>query len=309
MSEFNRQSTTDDVLQGINLSGKSIVVTGATSGLGEETARALAAAGANICLVGRDQPKLHALQSRLNAQYPTVRVTTAVADLADQNSVRIGAASILAQHDAIDVLINNAGIMACPKTFTAQGLEAQFGTNHIGHFLLTGLLLPALLKSTPSRIVCLSSAAHHMANIDLDDPCWEHREYDKWRAYGAAKTANALHALALNARLAKHGVAAFSVHPGVIETNLMRHLGEQELEAVKGRMTRAYKTIAQGAATSVWAATAAELDQHGGAYLENCQVAGAPDEAGNGAQPWIQDIEAADRLWSLSEHIVGECFN
>jgi len=309
MGAFGFESTTMDVIRGVSLAGKTAVVTGCTAGLGIETARTLLSAGADVCIVARNMEKLEPVAAMLQQEHPDARVTVARVDLSDLSTVRSGAAAILDQHPTINLLINNAGVMACPQMKTAQELEYQFGTNHVGHFLLTCLLVPALLNGAPARIVCLSSSAHRLADIDLDDPNFRTTPYDKWRAYGASKTANALFALELDKRLKDRGIRSFSVHPGVIMTELSRHLPEEETSSIR---TRGYtfKTIAQGAATSIYAAVSDELNGQGGVYLENCHIAELNDSnKDGGVTSWAQDPDDARRLWTISEEIVGETFS
>jgi len=314
-SGFGPDSTTDEVLAGIDLRGKTALVTGANSGLGLETARALAAHGATLILAGRDAARLAAAEALLRKQTGSRQFHTAVLDLADLASVRACAAAVLARVPAIHLLINNAGVMACPLARTAEGCELQFGSNHIGHFLFTCLLLPALRAAAPARVVILSSAGHKYTAVNFDDPHFAHRPYDKWLAYGQSKTANALFAVALNRRLAAHGVTANAVHPGVIATELGRHLTHDDIvqfstgaTASGRRMT--FKSIQSGAATSVWAATSPLLEGRGGLYLEDCNVAEVSALPGSekGYLPYALDSGAAERLWTLSENIVGQSF-
>lgn len=311
MSQFNAESTTDQVTQGISLAGKVAVVTGASAGLGIETCRALGAAGANVLMLARDEQKLNKAAAGLREAVPGASFETAIVDLADLDSVRAAAPVILEKCSAINFLINNAGVMACPLMRTAQGHEMQFGTNHLGHFLLTGLLAPALLAGTPGRVVNLSSGGHKFANFNFDDPDYASRDYDKWQAYGESKTANALFSVALDARMASKGVRAFAVHPGVIMTELSRHMEQADFEllaasAPEGK-SLSFKTVEQGAATSVWAATSPDLSDSGGIYLENCQIAEpAVQGADSGVESYAVDAAAAERLWAISETIVGQ---
>ncbi len=312
MTEFNAESTTDEVIAGVSLAGKVAVVTGGSAGLGVETARTLAGAGATVVMLARDPAKLETAMAGLLAEQPALKLESGQLDLADLDSVRACAADLLQRYPAIDLLINNAGVMACPLMRTAQGFELQFGTNHIGHFLLTCLLVPALQAAAPARVVNLSSAGHRFSPIRFEDPNFEHSEYHKWEAYGQSKTANALFSVALDKRLQGAGVRVFAVHPGAIATELGRHMTEEDMtflqeRAKGGGMT--FKSVPQGAATSVWAATAAELADQGGLYLEDCQVAGpsAPDAVG-GVESFAVDPDAAERLWQLSEELVGQRF-
>jgi NAD(P)-dependent dehydrogenase (short-subunit alcohol dehydrogenase family) len=290
------------------------VVSGASAGLGVETSRALAAAGASVIMLGRDEFKLQAAAQDLAKQLPDADIRTALADLADLDSIRACAADLLHRAPQIQLLINNAGVMACPLGRTAQGFELQFGTNHLGHFLLTCLLAPALLAGAPGRIVNLSSGGHKIGGVDFDDPNYQHRPYNKWQAYGQAKTSNVLFTVALEQRLGGRGVHALAVHPGVIQTELSRHLAEEELEAMKSSLpsgnSMRLKSIPQGAATTVWAASSPALEGQGGLYLEDCHIAAAaaPGMDG-GVEAFALDPAAAEQLWALSERLVGERFD
>ena len=313
MSEFGFSSTTDDVIQGIDLSGVQAVVTGASAGLGVETSRCLAAAGAAVMMVARDPAKLEAAVVQVREAVPAANIDTALLDLADLDSVRSGAADILARCPSIQLLINNAGVMACPLTRTAQGLEMQFGTNHVGHFLLTNLLAPALIAGAPSRVVNLSSAGHKFGAFNTEDPNYQQRDYEKWRAYGESKTANALFSVGLDQRLQAQGVRSLAVHPGVIMTELSRHMDQADFEAItRGRDPSElnFKTVEQGSATSVWAATSPDLEGRGALYLEDCHIAepAAPGDEG-GVEAYALDPAIADKLWQISEELVGETFS
>ena len=248
-SEFGNTTTTDEVISGIRLEGKTVVVTGGSAGLGVESGRALAGAGADVVMVGRDAAKLDTAIDGIRAEFPDARVSAETMDLADLASVRAAAERLCERRPLIHVLLNNAGVMACPLARTRDGFELQFGTNHLGHFLFTCLLLPSLLAAAPARIVNLSSAGHKLGGIDFDDPNFEHREYDKWLAYGQSKTANALFSVALNDRLSAQGVTANAVHPGMIVTELGRHLEPADIEALQDRagdMQTAFKSIPAG---------------------------------------------------------------
>ena len=313
MNRFDGASTTDQVIEGISLKGKLAVVTGASSGLGQETSRVLAAAGATVLMVARNEDALEGVAQEIRQQHPEAQLLTQIMDLADLNSVRSAAMAILQRTDEIQLLINNAGVMACPLMRTAQGFEMQFGTNHLGHFLLTELLSPALINGSPSRVINLSSAGHKLGPFNFDDPDYHQREYDKWQAYGESKTANILFSVGLDLRMRDRGVRAFAVHPGMIMTNLARHLKPADITALTDRSTSseplAFKTVEQGAATSVWAATAAELALEGGIYLEDCQIAKAAAGDGvRGIESYAIDSAAAEQLWSLSEDLVEQSF-
>ena len=330
MSDFGRTSTTDDVLEGVDLTGRRVVITGAASGLGRESARALAAHGASVTVLARSEERAAGAVAEVEALVPGATLEYGVVDLADLATVRSFADTYLATHEAVDVLINNAGVMACPFGRTVDGFETQFGTNHLGHFLLTALLSPALLRGTNPRVVTLSSAGHSRSDIDLADPNFETTEYSPWIAYGRSKTANALFARELARRGGPEGLLSYSVHPGGIITDLGRHLTDELMndmaafaqaraeaaaaadpstagEVVSGRME--FKSVEAGAATQVWAATAAELVDHNGAYLADCGLGVLGANPGvNGFLPYLLDDDHAAALWVLSEQLVGSTF-
>ena len=319
MSQFGFDSTADTVLEGKNLSGRTFLVTGGYSGLGQETARALAAKGAHVILSGRDATKLSATADEI-ATATGAQVDTLVCDLASLEAIRAAGEEARRRFEHIDVLINNAGVMAVPLGRTADGFETQFGTNHLGHFLLTRELMPLIERGRAPRIVNLSSRGHHLDRVDFYDPNYRRRDYDKWKAYGQSKTANVLFTRGLEDRFGGKGIHAYAVHPGGILTNLGRHMTEQDREWMMGRMkklaeaspdaaARGFKTIPQGAATTVWAATADDLEGRGGLYAEDCHVA-AIDDANpvGGVRSYALDRDNADRLWALSEELVGTKF-
>ncbi|MCB0939205.1 MAG: SDR family NAD(P)-dependent oxidoreductase [Mycobacterium sp.] len=229
MAAFGRDTTTDEVLAGLDLSGRHVVITGAAGGLGRESARAMAAHGASVTVTARDRRRAQNAVSELRQLVPGGRFDAGVVDLGDFSSIRSFTDGFLADHDAIDVLINNAGVMACPFGHTVDGFETQFGTNHLGHFLLTARLAPALLRGESPRVVTLSSAGHSRADVDLADPNFTTTPYNAWIAYGRSKSANALFARELARRAGPAGVLSFSVHPGAIVTELGRHLTEELL--------------------------------------------------------------------------------
>ena len=316
-SGFGASSTAQDVLAGIDLSGKTAIVTGGYSGIGTETTRALRAAGARVIVPARDAEKARAAMAGMD-------VEMAALDLADPASIDVFADAFLASGAPLHILINSAGIMAWPLTRDIRGYEAQFATNHLGHFQLTARLWPALVRAGGARVIALSSLGHRYAAVDLDDPHFQRRAYDRWIAYGQSKSANALFAVGLDARGKAHGVRAFSVHPGRIVTDLARYMSVEELQKAgaldeNGRpivdIERGMKSTAQGAATSVWAATHAQLSGLGGVYCEDCDIAAlAPDgevtAAGSagmsaGVRPWAIDPAAAEHLWVLSEQMTG----
>jgi NAD(P)-dependent dehydrogenase (short-subunit alcohol dehydrogenase family) len=310
-SSFGAETTTDEVIEGIDLSGQVAIVTGASGGLGAETARVLAGAGAAVTLTARDVPKAEAMAAEIRAETGNSNVDVMQLELHRPESVRHFAKTWLASHSSLNLLINNAGVMACPLDRTVEGWEMQLATNHLGHFLLTGLLLPALRAGAPSRVVNVSSAGHRFGPVDFDDPHFERREYDKWASYGQAKTANVLHAVELDRRLRSRGVRAFAIHPGAIMTELGRHLTRADMETLSSRAPGGglkFKPLRAGAATQVYAATAPELEGQGGLYLEDCRVSGLrrSDEDVRGYKPWAVDASAAERLWVLSEMTLGE---
>ncbi|MGB5949080.1 MAG: oxidoreductase [Parvibaculum sp.] len=311
-SQFDRRATALDVIKGHDLSGRVVLVTGAASGIGVETARAFASAGADLTLAVRDTAKGEAVAADLRKATGNDRIAVGALDLGDQASVRRFAADFAASHAALHILVNNAGIMATPEMRTKEGYELQFATNHLGHFLLANLLLPLLRKGAPARIVSLSSIGHRRSPVVFDDIHFKQRPYDKWAAYGQSKTANALFAVGWTRRFGADGITANAVMPGGIMTGLQKHMPMEEQKALgwilpDGSINPGMKTPAQGAATSVWAATAKELQGIGGLYLEDCAEA-APwkeDAPWSGVLPHALDAEAAERLWSVSEEMTG----
>jgi NAD(P)-dependent dehydrogenase (short-subunit alcohol dehydrogenase family) len=326
MSTFGWDSTTDEVTDGVDLSAATVVITGSSSGIGVETARALAARGARIIGAARSGDKSAAAAEALRVEVPGAEVDIVDLDLGSLASVRACAQQIHEIADTIDVLINNAGVMATPHEQTTDGFERQFGTNHLGHFLLTRELVDLLANDGGGRVVCLSSAGHWSGQVDLDDPNYHDRPYEKWEAYGQSKTANALHAHELSVRYRDEGISALSVHPGVIMTNLARYLTEQDLmelmtrtaaideesdDDVESKIEPAHKatrlkTIPQGAATTVWAAVTPDIEAFSGSYCEDCAPA-EPQPAEDptyGYAPWARDPETATALWGLSERLV-----
>ena len=318
MSGFGHSSTADEVLDGIDLSGKTVFITGANSGLGKESARAMAARGAYVVMAGRDPAKLDTAFSEITALVPSAKLETILCDLASLDAIKACADEANKRFERIDLLINNAAVMACPLDHTLDGFEMQFGTNHLGHFALTKGLMPLVLKGANSpgggRIVNLSSRGHHISPVDLDDPNFENREYEPWTSYGQAKTANALFSVGLEQRFGPRGVHAYAVHPGGIRTNLGRHLNAEGQKALQDRIMASdpdfqFKSIPQGAATQVWAATASELEGNGGVYCEDCHVAPIDNEsAKGGVRSYALDPQAAEALWTLSEELTGETF-
>ncbi|SMQ69573.1 NAD(P)-dependent dehydrogenase, short-chain alcohol dehydrogenase family [Altererythrobacter xiamenensis] len=317
MSDFGFESTTDEVLEGKDLTGKTVFITGGNSGLGRESARAMAAKGAHVVIAGRDQAKLDEAAAEIKSETGNNAIETFLVDLASLDSVRAAGKTANERFQKIDILLNNAGVMACPQDTTADGFERQFGTNHLGHFVLTKGLMPLIEKGEDKRIVNLSSRGHHIDQVHFDDPNFDNREYDKWNSYGQAKTANVLFSVGLEDRFSDKGVHAYAVHPGGIQTNLGRHLSEEDIANLRKRMESnagsggmTFKTIPQGAATQVWAATADELEGRGGIYCEDCHVAEVDDEnPSGGVRSYAVDKGNADRLWALSEQMTGETFS
>jgi NAD(P)-dependent dehydrogenase (short-subunit alcohol dehydrogenase family) len=310
-SGYGARTDARDATGGRDLSGKVAIVTGGYSGLGLETTRALAGAGATVIVPARTPDKARkALEGIAN-------VEQAALDLADPASIDAFANAFLASNRKLDILINNAAIMASPLMRDARGYEAQFATNHLGHYQLTSRLWPALKQGGGARVVSVSSIGHRICPVDFDDPSFERGEYNKWIAYGRAKSANSLFAIGLDQRGAAHGVRAFSLHPGGIMTDLQRFMPEEEKRAMgwidaDGNVDPRFKTPSQGAATSVWCATNAQLDGQGGVYCEDCDIARlvpADDKGFSGVRPWAIDPAQADKLWALSEKMTGVAFS
>ncbi|MEW2119854.1 SDR family NAD(P)-dependent oxidoreductase [Streptomyces sp. NPDC005474] len=305
-SGFDASSTADDVLAGVDLTGKLALVTGGYSGLGLETTRALTKAGARVVVPAR-RPE-HARQELAGVE----GVEVDALDLGDLDSVRAFADRFLASGRALDIVIDNAGIMACPETRVGPGWEAQFATNHLGHFALVNRLWPAIAAGG-ARVVSVSSRGHHFSDMRWDDVNWQHG-YDKWAAYGQAKTANVLFAVHLDRLGRDAGVRAFSLHPGAIFTPLQRHIplaeqierGWRDAEG-KELNPEGFKTPEQGAATQVWAATSPQLAGMGGLYCEDCEIAEPAPEGDqrSGVRDYAIDPDQAARLWELSARLTG----
>jgi len=314
MSSFNRDSTAEEVVDGLDLSGQIFAITGTSSGLGEESARVLAARGARIAMLARNAQANLEAADRICSSVPDADLSTHQLDLSDLASVERFAAEAADQFDRIDVLMNNAGVMACPLTRTADGFEMQFGTNHLGHFALTARLLPLLRQAESPRVVTVSSGGHRICDVDLEDPNFEHTPYDPWAAYGRSKSAN-VHFAAELARRFGPELVSLSLHPGAIPTNLGRHMTDEMTEAMNARIKASsssgqgfqYKTLESGAATQVWAATAPELANHNGKYLTDCNLA-EPGTSEIGYAPHIYNPSTEAALWNLSERLVGLSF-
>ena len=321
---FGAASTTDEVLSGVNLRGKRILVTGVSAGLGVETARSLAAHGAHVVGAARNLTKAEAAtaQVRKDARANGGSFGLVELDLANLKRVRACADQLLARGDAFDVIVANAGVMATPFGKTADGFETQFGTNHLGHFFLVNSI--ASLIRTGGRLINLSSAGHRYSNVDLEDPNFERTRYEPFVAYGRSKTANILFAVAFDQRHRARGVRAAAVHPGGIQTELGRYTDPSRMHAIVAQINRQlaaegksplqWKTIPQGAATSVWAAVVAPADEIGGRYCENCHVGNiVPDgttitAVSEGVRGYALDPNTAEKLWEKSEEMVGESF-
>ncbi len=304
---FGASSTTDEVLDGWDLTGFMAVVTGGSAGLGVETVRALTAQGATVIVAVRDLEKAALALAAAGVEDATIEE----ADLASLASVRAFTDRIADRHERLDLVVANAGVMSCPEGRTEDGFETQFGTNHLGHFVLVNRLVPLLIAGAPSRVVCLSSSGHRLSDVDLDDPHFDRQDYQGWVAYGRSKTANVLFAVELDRRLRDRGVRACALHPGGIDTELFRHLGPEALAFVAERREQTgipAKSPASGAATTVWGGVVADAEAIGGRYLEDCAVAPVRDDDGEGVRSYAVDPERAAALWARSEELVGESF-
>ena len=322
---FGATSTTDEVLDGIDLRGKRILVTGVSAGLGIETARALAAHGADVVGAARDLKKAAqaTAQVRENAGAHGGSFELIELDLGNLKSVRACADKLLAKGRFFEVVIANAGVMAAPFGHTADGFETQFGTNHLGHFVFINRIAPLLRPG--ARVINLSSAGHRFSDVNLEDPNFERTPYEPWTAYGRSKTANILFSVAFDRRHRDRGVRAAAVHPGGIQTELTRHLPPNALEeriaeinrqlAAEGKEPFRWKTVSQGAATSVWAAVVAPADEIGGRYCENCHASEPLSLSipigmiSEGVRAYAVDPDHAEALWKKSEEMVGETFS
>lgn len=321
---FGATSTTEDVLSGLNLQGKRILVTGVSAGIGVETARSLAAHGAQVVGAARDLSKAEAAttQVRKDAAAHGGSFSLLALDLGSLTSVRACADGLLTAGDPFDLVIANAGVMATPFGHTADGFETQFGTNHLGHFVFVNRIAP--LVRAGGRLINLASSGHRFSNVDLYDPNFERTPYDPFVAYGRSKTANILFAVAFDRRHRDRGVRAAAVHPGGIQTELGRHMDLSHLQAMldqinqqlaaEGKGPFEWKTIPQGAATSVWAGVVAPADEIGGRYCENCHVGNIVSDdvtispISEGVRAYALDPHNAEELWKKSEELVGESF-
>jgi NAD(P)-dependent dehydrogenase (short-subunit alcohol dehydrogenase family) len=299
-------------MAGVDLSDKFAVVTGGSGGLGYEIARALLAAGADVLIGARTKSKLDEAAAQLTALFPKRTLHAIPIDLSELESVDRFADAVMGLSLPLDLLIANAGVMACPLARNSMGIEMQLATNYVGHAALVSRLSPALLEAEDARVIVVTSSGHHFSGIRFDDINFESGDYDKWNAYGQSKTASSLLARKVHDTLSSAGVTALAVHPGFIQTNLMRHLSRDDYAAMKLRtdielpVTRTYKNVEQGAATALYAATAPELKGKF-AYLEDCGP-GRPAERRdtlNGYMPWAIDKEDAERLWKTMEQLTG----
>jgi NAD(P)-dependent dehydrogenase (short-subunit alcohol dehydrogenase family) len=314
---FGETSSTDEVLEGVDLSGQRVLVTGVSAGLGAETARALAAHGAQVVGAARDLEKARAATRRVRAEAANGGGLEIVQlDLASLGSVRACADALLAEGKRFDLVVANAGVWAPSFSKTADGFETDFGVNHLGHFVLVNRIAP--LMKPGSRLVNLSSGGHRRADVDLDDPNYERTTYDPFLAYGRSKTANVQFAVEFDRRHRTNGVRATAVHPGIVQTELGRAMGPDAIQRIIDQVNAAYlaagrppaqwKSIPQGAATSVWAGVTAKADEVGGRYCENCNVAELTTDVPWGVRAYALDPERAKALWAKSEEMVRERF-
>jgi NAD(P)-dependent dehydrogenase (short-subunit alcohol dehydrogenase family) len=310
-SPFGYRSSALEVVANIDLRGRHALVTGATSGLGVETARALAHAGATVYLPVRDLERGRAVVDQLTRDIPSARFVLGEMDLGSLTSVRTYAATV---EQPLDILVANAGIMATPAGRTVDGFELQLGTNTFGHFALVTSLLSNLRRASDgSRVVMLSSIAHRIAGVDFDDPHFTIRPYDPWVSYGQSKSACSLLGVALTAHYATDGLLANAVHPGGIMTGLQKHMTDDDIRSRgwvddQGVANPLFKTPAEGASTATWAATTPALAGVGGRYFEDCQEA-KPWESSSpmtGVMPHALNPDAAQRLWELCQKAVAD---
>jgi len=321
---FDATSTTEEVLSGVRLPGKRVLITGVSAGIGVETARTLAAHGADVIGAVRDLEKAKGATQQVvvNAAQGGGSFALTELDLASLASVRTCTDRLLKEDKPFDLIIANAGVMATPFGHTADGFETQFGTNHLGHFVLVNRLVPLMRPGT--RVINLASSGHRYADVDLEDPNFEHTPYEPFVSYGRSKTANILFAVAFDRRYRERGIRAAAVHPGGIKTELDRHMAPGDLQrlieqlnqdlAAEGKPPFELKTVPQGAATTVWAGVVAAAEEIGGRYCENCHVSQiVPDTRkitpiSEGVRAYALDPEHAEALWTKSEEMVGERF-
>ncbi len=309
---FGARSSALEVIAGHDLRGREAIVTGGASGIGVETVRALATAGARVVVATRDRAKAEGVAATLREETGNRAIEAATLDLASLASVRAFVAEYLASDRALHFLINNAGIMATPLSYTEDGFESQFGTNHMGHFALAVGLLPALRAAGKARVVALTSSGHRRSDVHFEDLNFRERPYEPFLGYGQSKTANALFAVGLTARYASDGITSNAVMPGGIMTGLQKHLSREFMTRAgwideSGAVNARFKDPGQGAATSIWAAVAPELEGVGGLYLEDCAIARPVTDANamRGYMPYALDPERAARLWRVSEELLA----
>ncbi|MBQ74917.1 MAG: short-chain dehydrogenase [Gammaproteobacteria bacterium] len=313
MADYRPKMGSEEVAGDTDLSGKLVVVTGGSAGLGIETIRVLAKCGAKVVSTVRDQEKGQIALETVKKSVPDADVELAILDLFDLDSVRKCGKEIAENFPKIDILINNAGVMAAPLSRTKEGLEIHLGTNFLGHYVFTKYLINNVIQAAPSRIINLTSSAHRLSPYRLDDPFFEKEEYHKLTAYGQSKTASVLFALELDRRYKDRGVRTTAVHPGLINTELGRHFSEEEVAFLQTGIPEglSMKDVSQGAATTVWAATTPDFDNLAGKFCEDCAVADEiddPDEHERGVMPHALDMGVAATLWDLGEQWSGEKF-
>jgi len=311
-SGFDRNATAMDVVRGIDLSGKTALVTGGGSGIGWATASALAAAGAKVFVADVNAAQSQAAVTAFNRAKRTAPIEYLPLDLGALDGVRRFAADFAFQHSALDLLVNNAGIMACPQGYTVDGHERQFGVNFLGHYMLTRALAPMLARSPGARVVCVSSIGHRRSDIQYEDIDYRTRPYDRWEAYGQSKTACALLAVAADELLRELGVRCNTLNPGGSPTGLHQYLTDEERQKqgwldTEGKMPARWRAPEQCAATSTWLASAPGLADVGGRYFEECQEAlpWRAEEPMAGVKPYALDPDNARRLWALAATMTG----
>lgn len=311
-SAYDEKTTAADVVSDVDLSSKVALVTGGAAGIGFEIVRALVAAGADVVIADIDASAGHTAVAKIKEKDPVARIAFGQLDLGDLKSVGNFAGSFLDARPSLDILINNAGLMAPPLGYTRSGHELQFGINYLGHFSLVTQLLPALGRARSARVVSVSSIGHRRSDVNFEDIDYRSRPYDRWEAYGQSKTACSLLAIAITEQYRQRGIVSNAVNPGGSMTGLQRYLSQEELRAQgwldkDGNTPSRWRSPAQCAATSVWAATAKDLEGIGGIYLENCRQAGPwqPSEPMKGVRPYALSNESAQRLWTISEQMVS----
>lgn len=310
MRNFGFSSTAEEVLKGIDLSGKKVIVTGASGGIGEETARALASKGAEVTIIARNESKLMAAKKRI-LESTEQEVEIGRMDLESLDSIKTFAQQWLSKHDRLDILINNAGVMTGSIAFTKEGWEKHFAVNHLGSFLLTNLLVPALKASNKARVVNVASAAHHWSTVHFDDIHYKNRDYDSNSAYGQSKTAMIWFSNEFNRRYSSKGICSHSLQPGaILGTDLSRHHSKEEVDEMINYLEqqKVLKTIPQGAATTCLAATAPELENNGGSYLADCRISVEGENMLVDYAPHAFNLESEKKMWEVSNEMLGTNF-